>query len=442
MEKTISINNTNKITFKNTRKIFLWTFAFSILGSVNLFIDNIMTGWLGENQLVGVAMVSSIAPIIIAFFSAAKLLFDGKIISSKRLGNFGESRVYATYSLIYQAISVIALCAVLIPMQKILIDSRLNNDAQAIQEAHKYFYFELSSAIIIGISLNQNLQFTLFKRNGLLTIISISTIVINFAVSYIFAYKLDMGVAGLGIGTLVSVSIQLMIKMLILFAHEEIRKVLQPIKTKIVFKKMFEKIYSIPYEILFFVLEYTFFYLITIYFKEYVVIYSLSRPFMYVFVGSVGLSQIIQYHSGQRVLDKKDIKHIFIISWLRLIIVSCIGASLISVLILVSGFYNVAWSYKVKSIYLLVTIILISSMTSQFYNLAYNKAYLSTFYKKFIFLDLFSKFVAILTIVTVHYSKNESGFIELIILISMYRIISDLVPFIFTRSKNNNFISD
>lgn len=233
--KYFGIFTKNKTFYKNFFSLLV-LIALQMLAAftVNL-VDNIMLGTYSETALSGATLVNQLQFILQMIASATGL---GIVVLSSQY--WGQRRLDPIKKIISIGLKcgfliglVFTLATALFPQQILGI---FTNDTAVLAEGVKYLRIMCFTYVIFAVSNSLMHAMQSVETAGIGTIMSVSTIIINFCLNYTLIYghfgAPEMGIRGAAIATLISRSVELIIILLYILVidkklHTKLKELLQ-----------------------------------------------------------------------------------------------------------------------------------------------------------------------------------------------------------------------
>ncbi len=179
--------------------------------------DTVMVANNGEASVSAVSLVDSISWLMIALFAAFET--GGAVVASQFLGrNDKKSACKTANQLIYiSSIAGLLILCICLPLRKQLLNLLFGKiDSDVMEKAVVYFIFMIISYPFLAVYNSCAALYRSMGNSKMTLKISIVMNLINICGNAIFIYKLNMGVAGAGLGTLLSRSISAVIPFVLL----------------------------------------------------------------------------------------------------------------------------------------------------------------------------------------------------------------------------------
>ena len=177
----------------------------SAMGSLVAMADSVMVSKVGEVAISAVSLVGTIMVVAYSLFGA--LSVGGSVLTSQYIGagKYAEAK-HSTGQLILMSLFVSTVFGVLCilfaePLLRLCFGSI--EDA-VMEDALTYFYFTASAFPLIGLGSATGTIFHCARNTKITLKIGILANVVNIVGNYICIYRLNMGVEGVAIPTLIS----------------------------------------------------------------------------------------------------------------------------------------------------------------------------------------------------------------------------------------------
>ncbi len=176
-----------------------------ILMSAISALDVIMVSALGEQAISGVSLITSIDQLVLGFFSA--LATGGSIVCSQYIGsrNFRQSQNSAGQLLLLCTVSGLAVFLFCLLGNKTILHFLYPNaEIGVTAAAQSYFIFAAASYPLTAAFSGCAALLRSVRRTKASMVLSTAMNISNFALNALFLFVLKMGVAGAGLGSVLS----------------------------------------------------------------------------------------------------------------------------------------------------------------------------------------------------------------------------------------------
>ena len=202
--------------------LFMMPILFEQLMVAGLvFADTYMVSFVGETAVAGVALVSRIDNFVKQFLVA--LAQGGSVVLSQYIGASDRENSELSLKTNIRIVFLIGICVMLI--MTVFKNSILSflfggADANVIEMSIKYFKFTVLSYPLIALYNAGSASFRAMGESKIPFAASVTMMLINILLKYIFIFHLNMGVVGAALSTLIAMGFIGIILILMMRSHQ------------------------------------------------------------------------------------------------------------------------------------------------------------------------------------------------------------------------------
>ena len=168
--------------------------------------DTVMVAYVGETAVAGISLISTVDTLVKVQISAMAVgcsIVISQYIGKKELANGNKAMKMAYYSIPFLALVV---CVLLFVFQKPFLTLIVGNVEPAVMKSSQtYFSYSLFSYPFFAVYYVVSASFRAMGNSKVSMVCSLAMMAINLILKAVLIFKFNMGVAGAGISTLISV---------------------------------------------------------------------------------------------------------------------------------------------------------------------------------------------------------------------------------------------